>query len=205
MESMWQQSLADYNKLQTDDAFYSEQVTKNGKAKVSRFIADVEARQEALSRQPVTPAFDQAAFATNFNSEAVTEFKAIVKDALPSYAELPEATRAAIDGLRFDPDGSIYGEKSNWMHHALTEIGKGYEAHIAKLNRTRAADLTSATEAGKNDALAEREASAPVVVRGETNVANLSWEQVVELYADGELPGGRDAYRAAKRKFGIND
>ena len=203
-QRQWDTALADYNKLHEDDDFYKAQVAAHGKAKVSKFIADVEAQQEIRNAQPTQPVFNEQAFQQEFNTGAVEEAKVIIKAALPFFNDLPEATRAAIDGLQYDPDGSVYGKDSNWLHHAFTQIGKGVEAHIAKLSKARATDLTSATEAGRNEALAAREAAAPLVVGGANDsLDNMNWDEINLLYSEGRLPGGGEAFRRYKAKFGI--
>jgi hypothetical protein len=161
----WDTASAYHDKLAADDDFYEAQVKEHGEDSILEFRANYirAAKARATETPAQAPAPDlaklQTEFAHEFNTAAVGEFQRIAKATLPFYGDLPADVRARIDGAAYDPAG-------NWLADSLTALGQGVEKHIAQLNRAHAQALKDATEAGRNDAHAERQDAAPLVVNG---------------------------------------
>jgi len=135
-------------------------------------------------------------FALDFNNGAITEFKAAASQLLPFYGELPDETRAKLDGLKFDPNG-------NWLGEAFEALAKGVAARDARIDREHKAALDEARAAGANRANAEREESAPVIVDSRPNdLAAMSRTEIYEGYASGKID--RATYHAELRRRGID-
>ncbi len=160
-DEAWDKASEFYTKLTEDDDFFEEAVKNNGSPAIRRFMADYEERS-ALRNQSDKPApvdleAVKSEFTHDFNKAAVAEFQATVKATLPFFGELPEDVRAQIDGAAYDPE-------RNWLEESLTALGTGIQKHIEKLKRDHSQALREAVEAGRNDANAERQTGAPVVV-----------------------------------------
>lgn len=202
-QKRWDEATATYNRLMDPDnsAFYEEMVRQNGEAEVLSFRANYQKAAAARQTAQQAPAFDATAyqrqFTEQFNHSAIGEFQNVVKATLPMYGELPEEVRQRVEAVRYDPNG-------NWLADAMTALGKGFETHIASLQRKHDAALREAVEAGKNEAVAAREESTPLTMTGEPGDM-MSWQEIETMYAEGRLPGGREAFQQARRKFGKTD
>jgi hypothetical protein len=195
----WDEATEVFNRLQTDDAYRREQIRLHGEPAVEEFEANYREKAQARRQAPALEA-ERAKFVEQFNQAATSEFKNIVKATLPIYADLPDDVRATIENLAYDPSG-------NWFADGLEALGKGIERWKAGIERAHQKALEEAREAGRNDGLASRQESAPVIVKTSTG---LSDQEIVDRYVTFDAEGRavrdpsitREMFRDAMRRLG---
>lgn len=190
----WRESSEFYDRLSNDQTFRNEQIEKHGRSKVFRFIADYEEERSRRESSAPAPAVDSAKFAQEFNSAAISEFQAAVKQLVPFYDKLSPDVQQAIDSAQYDPQG-------NWFADSLGALANGVNKYIERLERDHKSALEEAREAGRNEARANRDASGPVQVAGKTEGFS-SFREVEMAYAEGRID--RQTFRRQANAFNVS-
>ena len=140
------------------------------------------------------PPVDEVAILAKWSSDGAEEAKHIIKSVTPFYANLPAENRKAIESLTFSPD-------RNWLEDALTNYVKGTEVHFEK--RMKEA-VEAAREAGRNEALAEREVDTPVQVSSAPKSSRSARQVLIEHAQNGFRTGvTQEELDRAKQEIGI--
>lgn len=190
----WQETSEFYDRLSNDQAFRNEQIEKHGRPQVLRFIADYESEKQRRESSAPTPAVDTAKFAQEFNSAAISEFQAAVKQLVPFYDKLSPDVQKAIESANYDPQG-------NWFADSLGALADGVNKYVERLERDHKSALEEAREAGRNEARANREAGAPVQVTTKSD-GFTSFREVEAAYAEGRI--GRTDFHRLANSFGVS-
>lgn len=184
----------------TDPERYRNEVERNPKVRQwqANLLAWREQYEEKTKVRPrpadAAPPVDEVAILAKWSSDGAEEAKHIIKSVTPFYANLPAENRKAIESLTFSPD-------RNWLEDALTNYVKGTEVHFEK--RMKEA-VEAAREAGRNEALAEREVDTPVMVSSAPKSSRSARQVLIEHAQNGFRTGvTQEELDRAKAEIGI--
>lgn len=124
---------------------------------------------------------------------AIEEFRRGV-EALPFYGDLPDDSKKALAALKFDP-------ATNWFADGLNALAAGLKARDDKIEREHKKALDEARQAGANNAHAEREESAPIVVGGSPSEFS-NFKDVEIAYSTGQI--SRERFHEEKKRFRVD-
>lgn len=204
-DANWKAEHDFYEKLVSDDDFYNHVVAdpvNKGEVEVKQWIVNHErqlARRTSATASGASDATVQqmrAEYDVAFNKVAIAQFQEGASKLIPFWAELPEETRTAVAGLKFDPDGS-------WLSTGLKAVFDGVAKHQEKTAADHKKAVDEAREAGRNQAFAEREEKGPVVVdNGKPGSPFKNAKEVEAAYIGGRI--NRDQYRNELARFGVD-
>ena len=187
-----------YKKLSDDDAFFDEQIARHTRPKVLRWMADYEEHTASKANAASPSAVDLQAvkdeLTQGWNTAAISEFQAVAKAVLPFYGDLPNETRATIESAKFDPAG-------NWLVDSMTALATGVQKHIERMERAHKDAIEEARQAGKNEAIAAREQSSPVLVNGQPGSDPY---EIMRRFGRNDPDVTRDQFNAARKAAGLD-
>jgi len=199
LQKAWDQ----YEEMETwrdnDPERYRNEVEHNPKvrqwqANLLAWREQYEEKTKVRPREASAPPVDEVAILAKWSGEGAEEAKHIIKTVTPFYEQLPAAERKAIESISFSPD-------RNWLEDALTNYVKGTTAHFEKQMKDAVA---AAREAGRNEALADREVDTPVQVSSAPRSSRSARQVLIEHAQNGFRTGVTQAeLDATKHEIGI--
>lgn len=188
-EEQFQRANEFYERLKNDDAAFEEFVETYGEAEAFRWIADFLKWKEQRSGT-TRGAVDPVAFAEDFNTQAVSYFKAYAQSS-PVWQYLPQRYQKELMAIQYNPEAP-------WIEQAFEIIGKG----IAEWAQGQARPSPQEQKARRVIDAAMNQAQSGIIPPPNGNRAGVDPRRVIAEYGLGRGNWTLEDYDWARQQLG---